>query len=111
MNTLQTKIKNATSIYLRSDGSVERTFVDKIYTLVKLINKVGNKSLIFVGIGEHSERRSRGIFNTMIKSMEYLLGSNVTNLIMKDDSSLVTDGTSVDTGHNNGLWKIFQAYI
>ena len=28
---------------------------------------------------------------------------------MKDDSSLVTDGTSVNTGHNNGLWKIFQA--
>ena len=46
----------------------------------------------------------------MIKSMEYLIGSNVTNLIMKDDSPLVTYGTSVNTGHNNGLWKIFQAY-
>ena len=29
---------------------------------------------------------------------------------MKDDSSLVTYGTSVNTGHNNGLWKIFKAY-
>ena len=46
----------------------------------------------------------------MITSMDNLLGSNVTNLIMKEVSSLMTGGTSVNTGHNNGLWKIFQAY-
>ena len=46
----------------------------------------------------------------MIKSMENLLGSNVTNVIMKEVSSLVTDGTSVNTGHNN-LWNILQEYI
>ena len=91
METLQTKIKNANSISLRSDGSLDRTNVDKIYTLAKLIDKVGNKSLIYLGIGEPLERGSIGIFNTMIKSMEYLLGSNVTHLIMKYDSSLVTD--------------------
>ena len=51
METLQTKIKNANSISLRSDGSVDRTNVDKIYTLAKLIDKVGNKSLIFVRCG------------------------------------------------------------
>ena len=42
--------------------------------------------------------------------MENLLESNVTNLKMKDVSSLVTNGTSVNTGHNNGLWNIFQDY-
>ena len=42
--------------------------------------------------------------------MENLLGSNVTNLIMKEVSSLVTGGTSVNTRYNNGLWKIFQYY-
>ena len=109
MEILQTKIKNANSISLRSDGSVDRINVDMIYTLAKLIDKVGNTSLIFSGVGEPFERGSLGIFNTIIKSMEYLLGSNLTNLIMKDDSSLVTDGTSVNTRHNNGLWKTFQA--
>ena len=44
----------------------------------------------------------------MIKSMENHLGSNVINLIMKKVSSFMKDGTSVNTGHNNGLWKIFQ---
>ena len=29
---------------------------------------------------------------------------------MKEVSLLVPDGTSVNTGHNNGLWKIFQYY-
>ena len=109
MEILQTKIKNANSISLRSYGSEDRTNVDMIYTLAKLIDKVGNTSLIFSGVGEPFERGSLGIFNTMIKSMEYHLGSNVKNLMMKDDSSLVTDGTSVNTGHNNDLWKIIQA--
>ena len=55
-----------------------------IYTLAKLIDKVGNESLIFVGVGEPLERGARVIFNTMIKSMENLLGNNLTNLIMKE---------------------------
>ena len=46
----------------------------------------------------------------MIKSMENLLRSNVINLIMKEVSLLVTYGTSVNTGHNHGSWKIFQYY-
>ena len=46
----------------------------------------------------------------MITSMENLIGRNVTNLIMKKVSSLMTDGTYVNTGHNNGLWNIFQYY-
>ena len=50
METLQTKIKNTTAISLRSDVSVYRTHVDNIYKLAKLIDKVGNKSFIFVCI-------------------------------------------------------------
>ena len=46
----------------------------------------------------------------MSKPMENCLGSNVINLIIKEVSLLVTDGTSVNTGHNNGFWKIFQDY-
>ena len=105
------KIKNDTTISLRSDVSVYRTHVDKIYTLAKLIDKVVNKSLICVCLGEPLERGARGIFNTIIKSLENLLKSNVINLIMKEVSSLVTGSTSVNTGHNYGLWKIFQDYI
>ena len=56
------------------------------------------------------ERGVRGIFNTIIKSIENLLESNVINLIMKEGSSLVTGGTYVNTGHTYGLWKIFQDY-
>ena len=50
------------------------------------------------------------MFNTIIKVMENLLRSNVTNLIIKKVLSLVTYGTSVNTGHNNSVWKIFQYY-
>ena len=60
METLQTKIKNSTAISLWSDGSVDRTYVDKIYTFAKLIDKFGNESIIFVGIGEPLERELVG---------------------------------------------------
>ena len=52
METLQNKIKNSTAISLLSDSSVDRTHVDKIYTLAKLIDTVGNESFICVGVGE-----------------------------------------------------------
>ena len=55
METLQKKIKNATAISLRPDVSVYRTYVDNIYTLSKLIDKVGYKLFIFVCIGEPLE--------------------------------------------------------
>ena len=42
--------------------------------------------------------------------MENCIGNSLINLIMKEVSSLVTDGTYVNTGHNNGLWKIFQDF-
>ena len=74
METLQKRINKSTGISLRSDGSVDRTHVDKIYTITKLVDKVGNESLIFLGVWELLERWARGIFNTMIKSMENLLG-------------------------------------
>ena len=45
------QIKNATAISLRSDGNVDRTHVDKIYILAKVIDKVGNESFIFLGLG------------------------------------------------------------
>ena len=41
---------------------------------MKLIDKVGNESL-----GETSERGVRGVFNTIIKSMENIFGSNIFN--------------------------------
>ena len=59
MKILQTKIKNATEISLRSDGSVDMSHVTGhmlIYALAKLIDTVGNKSLICVGLEEHLER-------------------------------------------------------
>ena len=40
------------------------------------MDKVGNESLIFIGLGEPLESGARGIFNTMIKSMENIFGSN-----------------------------------
>ena len=75
------------------------------YTHLKLIDTFGKELLIFIGVGEHLESEAR-----LIKLMENLLGNSITNLIMKEVSSLITYGTSVNTGHNIGLWKIFQDY-
>ena len=109
VNIMASKFKyNFDDNIIRNTYSVYMKYVDKIYTLAKLID--GNESFIFLYLGEPMERGSRGIFNTLIKSMENLLESNVINLIMKEISSLVTGDTYVNTGHNNGVWKISQDY-
>ena len=92
------KIKNSTAISLQSDVSVYRTHVDNTYTLAKLIDKFGNVSIIFLS-RRSFECGDREIFNTIIKSMENLLESNVINLIMKEVSSFVTGGIYVNIGY------------
>ena len=47
--TLTNTIKEALASSLRCDGSVDRTQVDKIFTMLKIIDKDADEKLLFVG--------------------------------------------------------------
>lgn len=52
--TFVTKLHNAIAASIRVDGSVDRTQIDKMYIMLKIITAQGEMELIFVGIAEQN---------------------------------------------------------
>lgn len=50
---------------IRIDGSVDRTQLDKIYVMVRLMSKEGAPELFLLGVGERTERLAIGLMNTV----------------------------------------------
>lgn len=53
---LLTKLQKSIAASIRTDGSVDRTQIDKIYIMLKIITAEGEKELIFIGISEQNTR-------------------------------------------------------
>lgn len=105
-NEFHRKIKESLALSLRIDGSIDFTHVDKIYVMGKLVNLDGSRELIFIGIGEQKERKAQGLMLAVIDALKVAFGD--ANLILSKISSLCTDGTNVNTGENNSLWKLID---
>lgn len=45
------KLNNCWVVFLRIDGSVNISPIDKIYVMAKIINLGGSQELLFIGIG------------------------------------------------------------
>lgn len=101
---------NSLALSLRCDGSIDRSQIDKIYTMVKAISKDGSEKLYFLGAAEPQERGAEGLLGAVQNGCKMTLGSISPN-ILKDVSSIVTDGASVNTGDKSGLWKLFYEYL
>lgn len=101
------KIDEAISISLRADGSVDRTSMDKIYVLAKIINKHGELETIFIGIKEQTERGAPGLHAT-VKNIIDMHGAGLYAKVLNKMSSFVTDGASVNVGCHKGLWRLIE---
>ena len=106
--SLSQKIHNSIAISLRCDGSVDRTQVDKIYVLAKLITVSGDEDTIFLGAHEPETRGAHGVFNAVEQACNNTVGKEATQKIFSNMSSIVTDGASVNTGDKNGIWAAFD---
>lgn len=111
MPNLQEKLKTSIASSIRIDGSVDRTQIDKIYIMMKIITAEGNVELIFLGIGEQTERGAHGLFAATKRGIIENLGEDMYTVIMNQVSSICTDGTNVNSGEKGGLWKIFEDEI
>lgn len=94
---------------LRCDGSVDRTQIDKIYTMLKIITKEGLDKLFFLGAAELEERGADGLLNAVQNGLKMTLKTDI-GYVIKNTSSIVTDGTAVNSGDKGGLWTKFDAY-
>lgn len=104
------KLESSLGLSLRCDGSVDRVQVDKIYTMVKSISSTGSEELNFLGAAEPTERGAPGLLGAIKEGFNVTVGSSAAT-ILKNMSSLVTDGASINTGDNNGLWKLLSDYL
>ena len=100
------KIGNAIAISLRTDGSVDRIPIDKIYIMLKIITAVGEKELIFLEISEQKSRGAKGLFEAVRNGIIESVGERMYEIIMKKVSSIVTDGTNVNSGEKGCSFKM-----
>lgn len=92
---------------LRCDGSVDRTQIDKIFTMSKTVSESGEEKLHFLGVAEPQERGAKGLLRAVEDGCQLSLGSEAVT-VCRNSSSIVTDGTSANTGEKGGLWTLFE---
>lgn len=109
---LKSKIIDCLALSIRTDGSVDRVQIDKIYVLGKLITKNGTAELVFLGMDEQTERGAQGLFQTCLNAMTKLLSKDfVYEHILPKVSSICTDGVNTNKGETGGLWFYLQNEI
>lgn len=85
---LQTKLETSIAASIRIDGSIDRTQLDKIYIMLKILTKNGDKELIFIGIAEQNIRGATGLLEAVKRGIIENLGEDVYIAIMKKISSI-----------------------
>jgi hypothetical protein len=100
--------KDSLALSLRCDGSVDRTQMDKIFVIAKIVTTTGEERLTFLGASEPQVRGAEGVWNSVVELCSKTLGKNNYGSIFRLMSSIVTDGASVNTGEKGGLWRIIE---
>lgn len=103
-NFIEEKINKCLAFSVRVDGSVDRTNVDKIYILAKLVNEKGELETIFLGVGQQTQRKAEGLHLTVKTTIESI-SAGMYEKCIKKMTSFVTDGAEINKGDKSGLWK------
>lgn len=77
------KIQSARAVSIHIDGSVDRSQIDKIYILLKIVNQAGSLETLFIGIGQQTSRGANGLFDATKMGMIENFGQEVYELIIK----------------------------
>lgn len=102
------KIEIALAISIHIDGLVDRTNIDKIYIILKIVNRTGSLETLFIGIGQQINSGDIGLFEATKMGIIENVGEEVYELIMKNVSSICTDGENKNTGDSHSLWTLFE---
>lgn len=96
------------ALSLRCNGSVDCTQVDKIFVMANIVTKDRIVENCFLGAREPPCRGAKGLLNAIQEACESTVGITTTKFLVKQASSLVTDGASVNVGSKNGLWTLLD---
>jgi len=91
-------------ISLRSDGSVDRTRIDKIFVLAKTVTDGrGEAEQVYIDVAEPKEWGAVGMVNALKLALTNTFGKEVEDVVNLASSIIVTDGTSVNIAEKAGL--------
>lgn len=100
-DTFRKKIDDAWAVSLRVDGyrKIYRDFthIDKIYVMAKIINLDGSAELLFIGVGEQTERKAIGLKNAVVETTKTFIQHS--NDFLRKISFICTDGPNVNCGN------------
>ena len=110
------KLLETLAISLRCDGSVDRTQLDKIYLMTKLVSPTGVAENVFLGVAEPQTNGAKGVHDAILTACARTvrlgsdddLSTQEAKKLFCRATSLVTDGASVNVGQQNGLWALLE---
>jgi len=70
---LKNKLKKCLAISLRCDGSVDRTQIDNIHVLAKVVTEKGDIELIFIGFEEPKTKGASGHYDAVQTAVGHLI--------------------------------------
>lgn len=105
--TREAKKESSLGKLLRCYGSVDRTQIDKIFSLMKIVPESREEKLRFLGTVEPEVQGAEGLLGAAMKGTSIVLGCESKD-ILKSTSSSVTDGADINTGKTAGLWTLFE---
>lgn len=104
---LEEKFNPAIAFSIRIDGSIDRTQIDKMYSMLKIVTQTGEIELYFFGIGHQTGRGAIGLFRASKNGIIDNIGEDMYKNIIRKLSSICTDGTNVNSGEKR-LWKLCE---
>ena len=102
------KLMKSSAISMRCDGSVDRTQIDKIFVMAKVVHHGGAENLYFLGVDECPQRGAKGLLMAVRNACVNTVGKTVFNKLLLKTSSFVTEGTNCNTGEKGGLWTLVK---
>jgi hypothetical protein len=103
--TLKQKVLDALAISIRADGSVDRTQVDNVHVMAKLVTADGLCENIFLGFEEPKTRGATGYCSAIMEATSFTVSWKD---FFPKVTSIVTDGASINVGERSGMWKRLQ---
>lgn len=82
-SNFQKKLEQCIAGSIRINGSVDRTQIDKIYIMLKIITANGEKDLIFLGVSEQTIRGAAGLFDAVKRGIIESVGEELYECVMK----------------------------
>ena len=104
-DTLKQKVLNALAISIRADGSVDRTQIDNVHVMAKIVTTDGLCENVFLGFAEPKCRGAVGYCEALMDAASFTVRWDE---LFPNVSSIVTDGASINVGERSGMWTQLQ---